>query len=101
MFTPHTVGDDGVTMSLWRSDAVMVNAMYKPGTHRTQVERQKRDVIVDRTSFTRFRVIEARGRWGGVDPVEVAGKPSQVRLPARFRSNAACDRCMPDLAKLL
>ena len=66
MFTPHTVGDDGVTMSLWRSDAVMVNAMYKPGTHRTQVERQKRDVIVDRTSFTRFRVLQTRGRWGGV-----------------------------------
>jgi hypothetical protein len=72
VFTPHTVGDDGVTMSLWRSDTVMVNAMYKPGTHRTQVERQKRDVLADRTSFTRFRVLETRGRWGGVDPVEVA-----------------------------
>ena len=50
----------------------MVNAMYGPGTHRTQIERQKRDVIVDRTSFTRFRVMKTRGWWGGVDPVDIA-----------------------------
>jgi len=72
VFAPHTVGDDGVTMSLWRSDAAMVNAMYRPGTHRTQIERQKRDVLADRTSFTRLRVLQTRGRWGGVDPVEPA-----------------------------
>ena len=74
VFTPHTVGDDGVTMSLWRSDTAMVNAMYRPGTHRTQIDRHKRDGIVDRTSFTRFRVLQTLGRWGGVDPVEVARK---------------------------
>jgi hypothetical protein len=33
VFTPHTVGDDGVTMSVWRSDPVMIGSMYKPGIH--------------------------------------------------------------------
>ncbi len=73
VFTPHTVGDDGVTMSLWRSDTAMVNAMYRPGTHRTQIERHKRDVIVDRTSFTRFACFKRGG--GGVGP-------TRSRLPA-------------------
>jgi len=65
VFTPHTVGDDGVTMSLWRSDAVMLSATYRPGTHREQIDRHKRDVIVDCTSFTRLRVLQTRGRWVG------------------------------------
>ena len=72
VFSPHTVGDDGVTMSVWRSDAVMIGTMYKPGVHRTQLERHKRDNLADRTSFTRFRVLRTSGRWEGADPVELA-----------------------------
>jgi hypothetical protein len=72
VFTPHTVGDDGVTMSLWRSDAAMMSAMYRPGTHRTQMDRHKRDKLADRTSFTRFRVLQARGQWDGIDPMDLA-----------------------------
>jgi hypothetical protein len=73
VFTPHTVGDDGVTMSIWRSDAVMIGAMYKPGTHRTQLDRYKSEKTADRTSFTRFRMLRTLGRWDGTDPLEVAG----------------------------
>jgi hypothetical protein len=72
VFTPHTLGDDGVTMSLWKNDSVMLAAMYRPGIHRTQVERHQRDNLADRTSFTRLRVLATRGRWAGVDPLALA-----------------------------
>ena len=72
VFTPHIVGDDGVTMSLWRNDSAMIDTMYRPGFHRTQVERHRRENLADRTSFTRFRVLETRGRWNGSDPFERA-----------------------------
>jgi len=72
VFTPHTVGDDGVTMSLWRSDTAMIDTMYRPGVHRTQVERHRRENLADRTSFTRFRVLATRGQWNGSDPFERA-----------------------------
>ena len=68
VFAPHTLGDDGVTMTLWRDDAAMIDAMYRPGFHRTQVDRHKREILADRTSFTRFRVVATRGSWGGSDP---------------------------------
>jgi hypothetical protein len=60
VFTPHTVGDDGVTMSLWRNDAAMNERMYRPGLHRSLVERHMRERMADRTSFTRFRVLATR-----------------------------------------
>lgn len=72
VFAPHTLGDDGVTMTLWASDAAMVDAMYRPGIHREQIERHKRDKLADRTSFTRFRVLATRGTWGGSDPLDLA-----------------------------
>jgi hypothetical protein len=72
VFTPHTVGDDGVTMSLWRNDAAMIDTMYRPGVHRTLVERHRRENLADRTSFTRFRVLRTRGGWNGADPLELA-----------------------------
>ena len=72
VFAPHTLGDDGVTMTLWRNDAAMIDTMYRPGFHRTQVERHKREILADRTSFTRFRVLATHGTWGGSDPLERA-----------------------------
>jgi hypothetical protein len=32
-FIPHTVADDGFTMSIWRDDASMLSAAYHPGVH--------------------------------------------------------------------
>ena len=72
VFTPHTVGDDGVTMSLRHSDTAMMETMYRPGLHRTQIERHRRESLADRTSFTRFRVLKTLGQWNGSDPFEVA-----------------------------
>lgn len=69
VFTPHTVGDDGMTISIWRDDASMLAAAYRPGPHRAQVDRHLAEPVVDRTSFTRFRVLDSCGQWDGADPL--------------------------------
>lgn len=74
VFTSHTRGDDGVTMSIWRDDASMTSVMYRPGLHRTQVDRYRSEKTADRTSFTRFRALQHYGIWGGADPIEQARK---------------------------
>ncbi len=63
VFTPHTVGDDGFTMSIWRDDASMLAAAYRPGEHRSQLDRHKTENIFDRSSFTRCRILESLGQW--------------------------------------
>jgi len=63
---------DGRKDSQWAQALGPLESPVEHGGNRTQIERHKRDVIVDRTSFTRFRVLQTRGRWGGVDPVELA-----------------------------
>ncbi len=68
-FTPYTKGDDGCTLSVWRDDACMLNAMYREGTHRAQIDRHKSTSIFDRSSFTRFRILEMCGQWNGKDPI--------------------------------
>jgi heme-degrading monooxygenase HmoA len=72
VFAPHTVGDDGVTMSVWRDDASMSAFAYRPGEHRAQIDRYKREQTADRTSFTRFRAVRTSGSWNGCCPVEAA-----------------------------
>lgn len=67
--TPWERGDDGMTMTVWRSDADMFNAAYRPGVHRTQVETHKAGAMADRTSFTRFRMLGSAGSWRGRDPL--------------------------------
>jgi hypothetical protein len=69
VFTPHTVGDDGFTMSIWRDDAAMLEAAYRPGFHRSQIERHKVESFFDRSSFTRFRILVSSGLWDGRDPL--------------------------------
>ena len=69
LFTPHTVGDDGVTISIWRDDASMLAAAYRPGPHRAQVDRHLVGPMMDRSSFTRFRVLHSLGQWDGADPL--------------------------------
>lgn len=72
VFAPHTPGDDGVTMTVWRDDASMSAFAYRPGEHRAQIDRYKREQTADRTSFTRFRAIRTSGSWNGHCPVEAA-----------------------------
>jgi hypothetical protein len=71
VFTPHTVGDDGFTMSIWRDDVSMLGAAYRPGFHKSQIERHKTENVFDRSSFTRFRVLDSCGRWNGLNPTQV------------------------------
>lgn len=72
VFTPHVLGDDGATMSVWTSEAAMAAAAYRPGMHREEIDHYKRDHTADRTSFTRLRALATAGTWNGVDPIEVA-----------------------------
>lgn len=72
VFTPHTRGDDGMTMTIWRDDAAMSAFAYRPGEHRERIDRHKREQTCDRTSFTRLRAVRTRGSWEGRDPVAAA-----------------------------
>jgi hypothetical protein len=67
--TPHTAGDDGFTLSAWRDDASMLNAMYRAGTHREKMDWHKSASAFDRSSFTRLRIVDTCGQWDGRDPL--------------------------------
>ena len=69
VFAPHTAGDDGVTMSVWRDKDHMTGFAYRSGPHRNRIDEHKGAAVMDRSSFTRFRAIRSSGVWGGVDPV--------------------------------
>ena len=71
VFTPHTVGDDGFTMSIWRDDASMLAAAYRPGGHRSQIDRHKAEAVMDRSSFTRCRILNTCGQWNGRTPAQI------------------------------
>jgi len=75
VFTPHTAGDDGCTLTVWRSDAAMLSAAYRPAEHRTQVDRYKKEKTADRTSFTRLRILKTCGQWNGADPLRQSEQP--------------------------
>ncbi len=70
VFTPYTRGEDGFTVSLWKDDESMLAAAYRPGHHRSEIDRHKSECVMDRSSFTRSRVMDARGRWNGSDPLQ-------------------------------
>jgi hypothetical protein len=57
---------DGLTVSVWESDEAMTAAAYKPGVHRVQIDRYKTEHTADRSSFTRCRLLQAKGSWDGV-----------------------------------
>ena len=58
-------GLDGFTVSLWHSDEGMRQAAYQPGIHRNYMDENKADLLSDRTSFTRLRVLKSWGDWDG------------------------------------
>jgi hypothetical protein len=68
-FTPYTVGFDGFTVSVWRSDENMLDASYRAGPHRGYMDSHKESSDFDRSSFTRFRVLDSSGNWSGLDPL--------------------------------
>lgn len=62
-------GHNGMTITLWRSDAGMMAAAYKPGHHKEQLDYHRNVGHFDYSSFTRARVLASRGSWDGGDPV--------------------------------
>ena len=67
---PGVDGHDGMTVSIWQSDAAMIQAAYKPGHHRDQMDYHRDKGHFDRSSFTRGRIIASKGAWNGGDPVQ-------------------------------
>ena len=65
-------GPDGITFTIWQSDAAMRDTAYQRGRHRDQIDRYKAEHTADRTSFTRLRVRISSGKWTGVDPIQSA-----------------------------
>lgn len=68
-FTPYKKGNDGCTLSVWRSDEAMLNAMYRGGAHRGYIDGHRAVNDFDRSSFTRFRLLDASGEWNGGNPM--------------------------------
>jgi len=60
-------GREGFTLSLWRSDDAMRAAAYHPGQHRDRMDQSRDGAMMDRSSFTRLRVLSSHGDWEG-DP---------------------------------
>jgi hypothetical protein len=65
---PGRLTVDPVTVSFWRDDAAVRTFSYGPGGHRRQMDILRAEDLADRTSFTRFRVLESVGSWYGSDP---------------------------------
>ena len=70
VFSGATVdGHDGITVSIWRDEGSMIDAAYKAGLHREQMDYHRKESHFDRSSFTRARILASKGSWDGADPV--------------------------------
>ena len=58
-------GREGFTLSLWQDDAGMTQSAYHPGPHRDLMEQSRDGSLMDRSSFTRLRVVQSHGAWNG------------------------------------
>jgi hypothetical protein len=67
-FFPGVLALDPVTVTFWEDEASIRAFAYGQGTHRRQLDRYRAEGLADRTSFTRFRVLESAGTWHGRDP---------------------------------
>lgn len=65
VFNFAPLGADGMTFSVWKDDATVMDAAYRGGTHRTQLDRYKSEHTADRTSFTGTRLVHSSGAWQG------------------------------------
>jgi hypothetical protein len=66
---PGGLEDDGITVTFWKDLASATAFAYGPGFHRRQVKIQREGPYGDRTSFTRYEVLHAEGKWHGSDPM--------------------------------
>ena len=56
---------DGFTVTFWQNLGAAMAFAYGPGLHRDLVKVQRTEVLGDRTSFTRFRILASEGVWHG------------------------------------
>lgn len=68
-FFPGVLAIDPLTVTFWRDEASLRSFAYNQGSHRRQLDRLRAENLADRTSFTRFRVMESTGSWHGRNPV--------------------------------
>lgn len=68
-------GREGFTLSLWRSDDAMREAAYHPGNHRNRMDESRTGALMDRSSFTRLRILSSHGDWDG-DPFDALNRES-------------------------
>ena len=66
---PGVITHDGITFTTWRDEAAAIAFAYRPGTHKTAMDRHRALETADRLSFTRLRPIATHGTWFGVDPL--------------------------------
>ncbi len=69
---PGVVDLDQPTVTFWHDEASVRTFAYGPGSHRRQLDRHRAEKMSDRTSFTRFRVLESSGTWHGLHAVRFA-----------------------------
>ena len=70
IFNVPRFADDTVTATFWRDDAAVPAFAYRDSEHKSQMDRYRELGTADRTSFTRFRVLESQGSWNGSDPLD-------------------------------
>lgn len=71
---PGTLQHDAITVTLWRDAAAARGFAYGPGVHKMQLARQREQNLADRTSFTRCRIVRAKGTWHGRSPLDPAAR---------------------------
>ena len=67
-----TNAQDGITFSVWTSDAEMMATAYRNGVHAVYLKEHRKIPMFDHSSFTRLRLLDSSGTWDGQDPRRVA-----------------------------
>ena len=59
---------EGMTFSVWKSDRDMMTSAYRGGMHSDYIKCNQDTPMFDHSSFTRLRLLDSKGSWGGIDP---------------------------------
>ena len=56
---------DPITVSIWQDIDAMKSWAYMPGVHFKYLEQHRKHAMADRSSFTRYRILQSSGTWHG------------------------------------